>query len=123
MNCTVQLLVTTRPVQLLQSTTPTLLALVKGGPAGPGVDLLNTQGDLLTHDGMDPVRLPVGLDGQMLSANSTAPNGVVWNGVVVVRAITQDLTVQAGTTVLQRNPVIAAGVSIIIEDGGELLAL
>lgn len=123
MHPTIQLLVTTRPIQLQQSTTPTLIAQVKGGPPGPGVDLLNTRGDLLTHDGSDPVRLPVGLDGQMLTANSTAPNGVVWNGVVVRRVITQDLTVQAGTTVLQRNPVIADGVSIIIEDGGEFLVL
>lgn len=123
MHTTIQLVAITRPVQLRQSTTPTLLAQVKGGAPGVGVDQINTLGDLLTHDGMDPVRLPVGLDGQMLTANSTAPNGVLWNGVVVVRTITQDLTVQAGTTALQRDPVVADGVNVVIEDTGELLTL
>ena len=123
MHTTVQLAVITQPIQLRLNTVPTLLAQVKGGAAGPGVDLLNTLGDMLTHDGSDPVRLPVGLDGQMLTANSTAPNGVLWNGVVVVRTITQDLTVQSGTTALQRDPVIADGVDVVIEDTGELLTL
>lgn len=37
-----------------------------------------TLGDLLVYDGSDFVRLPVGSDGQILTADSTASNGVEW---------------------------------------------
>lgn len=39
---------------------------------------LTTKGDLLTHDGSSHVRLPVGTDGYVLSANSGVTNGVEW---------------------------------------------
>ncbi len=123
MHTSIQLQVNTRPVELRRNTAPTLIAQVKGGPPGTGVELLTTLGDLITHDGADPVRLPSGLDGQMLTADSTTTEGLLWGGVVVVRAVTQDLTIRAGTTAVQRNPEIADGVLVIIEDTGELLTL
>lgn len=49
------------------------------GFAGVEIELpLTDKGDLLTHDGIDEVRLPVGVDGQVLKANSTKPNGIDW---------------------------------------------
>lgn len=39
---------------------------------------LTDKGDLLTHDGIEETRLGVGTDGQVLKANSAAPNGVEW---------------------------------------------
>lgn len=36
------------------------------------------KGDLQTHDGVDPVALPVGLNGQLLSANSATSTGLEW---------------------------------------------
>lgn len=52
------------------------------GPQGPpGQDagstaILTTQGDLLSHDGTEAVRLPVGADGTVLTANSATPTGL-----------------------------------------------
>lgn len=39
---------------------------------------LTTKGDLLTHDGSSYVRLPVGSDDYVLTADSGDPNGIVW---------------------------------------------
>jgi hypothetical protein len=45
----------------------------------PGDPLpLTTLGDLLVHDGADPVRFEVGDDGDVLTANSAAPEGIEW---------------------------------------------
>lgn len=38
----------------------------------------NTKGDILTHDGITQVRLPVGVDGYVLTANSATSNGLEW---------------------------------------------
>lgn len=40
--------------------------------------MLNNKGDLLTSDGTANATLTVGLNGQFLAANSTAPNGIEW---------------------------------------------
>ncbi|MDR7420026.1 MAG: hypothetical protein QN178_14070 [Armatimonadota bacterium] len=40
---------------------------------------LTQKGDLLAHDGTDNVRVPVGSNGQVLKADSTAPAGVKWD--------------------------------------------
>lgn len=37
-----------------------------------------TKGDLVVHNGADNVRLPVGTDGQVLTADATAAEGVAW---------------------------------------------
>lgn len=39
---------------------------------------LTTKGDVLTHDGTNEVRLPVGLDGQVLQALASAPEGLAF---------------------------------------------
>jgi hypothetical protein len=46
------------------------------GPAGTGLDTLTTKGDLLTHNGTTAVRLGVGADGQVLTAQ--ADGSVAW---------------------------------------------
>jgi len=43
---------------------------------------LNAKGDLLTHDGSSTQKLPVGTNGQVLTADSTSPLGVKWADVV-----------------------------------------
>lgn len=40
-----------------------------------------TKGDLIVHDATTNVRLPVGTDGQVLTADSTDTNGLVWEDV------------------------------------------
>jgi hypothetical protein len=46
--------------------------------ACPGSVILTTKGDVLTHDGSTVVRLGVGTNGQVLTANSTATDGIEW---------------------------------------------
>jgi hypothetical protein len=41
-------------------------------------DKLTNKGDVLTHDGTNETSLPVGADGQVLTADSASPNGVKW---------------------------------------------
>ena len=45
-----------------------------GGEALP----LTTKGDLVTHNGTNPVRLPVGQNGYIVYADSTQPSGIRW---------------------------------------------
>lgn len=40
--------------------------------------LVVTKGDLLTNNGATPVRLPVGANGTILTADSTQPDGIAW---------------------------------------------
>jgi hypothetical protein len=40
---------------------------------------VTTQGDLLSHDGTNESKLDVGADGEVLTADSTAPNGLKWD--------------------------------------------
>ena len=42
---------------------------------------LTTKGDLLTYDGTNNTRLPVGVDGRVLVADSTQPTGLRWSAV------------------------------------------
>lgn len=46
--------------------------------AGASSSTLTTKGDLLVHDGTALARLPVGTNGQVLTADSTQPDGVKW---------------------------------------------
>ena len=43
-----------------------------------GDPTLTTKGDILTHNDTDTVRLEVGVDGQVLTADSASPEGVKW---------------------------------------------
>lgn len=46
--------------------------------SGGASSVLTTKGDLLVHDGSALACLPVGTDGQVLTADSTQPDGVKW---------------------------------------------
>jgi len=39
---------------------------------------ISSKGDIVTHDGTTAKSFPVGTDGQILTAQSTAPSGIVW---------------------------------------------
>jgi hypothetical protein len=43
-----------------------------------GGSILTSKGDVLTHNGSATIRLPVGLDGQTIVADATAPAGIKW---------------------------------------------
>jgi len=47
-------------------------------PTFSNLSPLTTKGDLLTHNGSINIREPVGPDGYILSADSTAPSGLRW---------------------------------------------
>src|SRR5574343_767248 len=51
------------------------------GPAGASVGVLTTKGDLLVRDAGAGVRLPVGLDGTVLLADSAQAAGVGWGSL------------------------------------------
>lgn len=53
---------------------------VQGLPGSSMQTTLTTLGDLLVHNGTAAVRLPVGTNGQWLTANSADPEGVEWQG-------------------------------------------
>lgn len=46
---------------------------------GGVLDILTTKGDILTHDGIDYVRLPVGTNDYVLTADSSAAYGIKWD--------------------------------------------
>ncbi len=46
--------------------------------SGGFVSPLTTKGDLLSHDGVNDVRLPVGADSEILIARSSEPSGLIW---------------------------------------------
>ncbi len=43
--------------------------------------VLTAKGDVLTHDGNKEIRLGVGANGEVLTSDSTAPNGIKWGSV------------------------------------------
>ena len=49
-------------------------------------EVLKNKADILTHDGNTSVRLPIGTDGTVLTADSTAPTGMKWNANISVSA-------------------------------------
>ncbi|UOF00994.1 tail fiber domain-containing protein [Bdellovibrio reynosensis] len=63
---------------------------------------LTTKGDLVTRDGTNNIRLPVGTNGQVLSANSAQASGLQWitptNGTVTSVTGTAPIVVATGTT-------------------------
>jgi hypothetical protein len=61
--------------------------------------LLNSKGDLITHDGTAQVILPVGTTGQVLMANSATSTGLQW--VTIPNHIEQDVTFSGPWAVAQ----------------------
>ncbi|XGC80309.1 tail fiber domain-containing protein [Bdellovibrio bacteriovorus] len=63
---------------------------------------VTTKGDLITRDGTNNIRLPVGTNGQVLSANSAQASGLQWitptNGTVTSVTGTAPIVVATGTT-------------------------
>lgn len=59
----------------LNSTVKPAIDAIQAAPANP----LTTKGDVMTHSGSAAVRLGVGADGTVLTANSAATNGVEWS--------------------------------------------
>ncbi|KYG67637.1 hypothetical protein AZI85_16690 [Bdellovibrio bacteriovorus] len=61
-----------------------------------------TKGDLIVNDGTNDVRLPVGTNGQVLSANSAQASGLQWitptNGTVTNVTGTAPIVVSSGST-------------------------
>ena len=79
-------------------------------PVAGGSSPLIAAGDLYTHDGASDERLPVGADGQLLSANSSEPLGLEWIDPPASSPLTTkgDVYVHDGTDVA-RLPVGADG--------------
>jgi hypothetical protein len=66
---------------------PGEVGTVSAQGGGPGVllqgatmrlNILTTKGDLITHDGTNPVRHEVALDGMCLTADSSSVDGISW---------------------------------------------
>lgn len=72
-----------------------------GGDSG---GLLTTTGDLLTHDGADPVRLPVGTAGQVLRADPIAPAGLAWSTLFGAAGQSSGAAVRLSRSALQSIP-------------------
>lgn len=71
---------------------------------------INTKGDLLAADSATTLaRIPVGTNGQVLQADSTATGGVSWLTITGTGTVTSvDMTVPSGFTI-SGNPITAAG--------------
>jgi hypothetical protein len=63
---------------LVNGTVSGALTFVDPEPTFNNLSPLNTVGDLLAYDGVSNVRVPVGSDGEVLTADSAAPAGVKW---------------------------------------------
>lgn len=67
------------------------------------LDPLTTKGDVIIHDGTNSVRVPVGTNGQLFVADSTASPGVAWKGTVQTYTptnVTTDRSYDANATTL-----------------------
>jgi hypothetical protein len=66
---------------------PDLFGSGPTGPTGPGFNtIITTKGDLVTFSTV-PVRLPVGVDNTILTADSTVPDGLAWKNFAVLDSI------------------------------------
>ena len=104
------------------------MSLIKGKQLEPvtitsrELNILTTKGDLLVDDGTDKIRLPVGTDGEVLTADSGAAEGVSWQSTPAAPTPQQEAVTTeniTGTdTVLADNlnfaPVANASVSLYL---------
>ena len=67
------------------------------GPAGTGVETLTTKGDTFGHNGAAAVRVPVGTNGQVLTADSTATPGLKWATISTTPTYATDVEVTDAT--------------------------
>lgn len=56
---------------------------------------LTTKGDLVVHNGTNDVRLPVGTNGQLLTADSTVAAGIKWAAAPVSTTVSDDTSTNA----------------------------
>lgn len=98
---------------------------------------LTTRGDLVSHDGTSKVRVPVGSDGQVLTADSTDSEGLIWStGIpavgLAIYGTGEDgsLTLAADTTIAnsydnikQYSSVTLAGFTLTANDNSGTLIL
>lgn len=82
-----------RPVLLADSTTSGFVIQARGYVITQSVPLLTTKGDLITFDGSQGVRLGVGSNGTVMTADSTTTEGIAWktipDGTSVSKSFTQ----------------------------------
>jgi hypothetical protein len=95
---------------------------VKGdtGPQGPegGTTTLTTKGDILTRDASALARLPVGTNGQILSADSAETTGLKWVANTGGAPTGASYVTLATDATLTSERVLTAGTGITITDGG-----
>ncbi len=60
-----------------------------------------------------------GFPKRQISIGSLPSSGGGGGDPCITRAVSSDITIATGTTCLQRNPTIAAGVVVTVETGGE----
>lgn len=69
------------------------------GGGGSSAPITTTLGDLIVHNGANEVRLPVGPDGSVLVADSSATEGVEWQPIVSERLLYATISMPSGNTV------------------------
>lgn len=68
-----------RHLQLVVQDVAELFSIISSLQNQPvSVSILTTKGDLLTNDGSEDIRFPVGTDGRILMADSGEPSGLLW---------------------------------------------
>lgn len=100
----------------VETVTANVLEVVTEGPAGPqgssgvtgevgpqgplGPDPTTTKGDVSTHDGTDPTRLPIGTNDDVLTADSATATGLKWVSAAFasVTLLTQSNSIGPGAT-------------------------
>ena len=75
------------------------------GPTGPegGATTLTTKGDILARGTSEPVRLPVGTDGKVLTANSSTTTGLEWVSPTVYATVANLSTLSNTVTDISGN--------------------